>query len=180
MGEDRFLSIGSRPPLEEGGVGGARAAALSRAQRHRAQQIYDFCQLEGGRFWDYRCDPAVPITAPCRVCLGLLLPPLAPPACTPLLHPQPTRMVLGAAAKASWRNWWPAGGTFLKTWQRWWQGGACVGGRDVCGRGEGEGGGTTEWCERVFPHACAGAEVEVLLLARMHGWPVSAVGLCWK
>lgn len=24
-----------------------------RSQRHRAQQIYDFCQLEGGRFWDY-------------------------------------------------------------------------------------------------------------------------------
>ncbi len=44
--------------VAEDGSGGELATSsklnLNRAQRHRAQQIYDFCQLEGGRFWDYR------------------------------------------------------------------------------------------------------------------------------
>jgi hypothetical protein len=51
VGDDRFLSIASQQPAEE--AAGADKPLLNRAQRHRAQQVYDFCQLEGGRFWDY-------------------------------------------------------------------------------------------------------------------------------
>ena len=42
------------------GLGLGGKPVLNRAQRHRAQQIYDFCQLEGGKFWDYRWAGASP------------------------------------------------------------------------------------------------------------------------
>ncbi|GAB4821876.1 hypothetical protein N2152v2_008922 [Parachlorella kessleri] len=66
VGDDRFLSVLTQPPAAEdgsgsggegagsdGGFAGGSSRVLNRHQRHRAQQVYDFCQLEGGRFWDY-------------------------------------------------------------------------------------------------------------------------------
>jgi hypothetical protein len=52
VGDERFLSVASQQ-LPEDGEGASDKPALNRSQRHRAQQVYDFCQLEGGRFWDY-------------------------------------------------------------------------------------------------------------------------------
>lgn len=49
VGDDRFLSILSPQDVDSDGSGGpvgsVKHVHLSRAQRHRAQQIYDFCQV---------------------------------------------------------------------------------------------------------------------------------------
>jgi hypothetical protein len=60
VGDERHLTITAPPPGGSGGDAaadpaagaGGQATSLTREQRQRAGQIYDCCQMEGGKFWE--------------------------------------------------------------------------------------------------------------------------------